>query len=162
MKKLKIYLDTSVISHLQADDVPEKMKDTLTLWERIKQDYFEVYVSDIVFEELDRCEEPKRSFLADKMIQINYQHVENTGNALELADKFVNFGVLREKNLDDCRHIAVAILSGCDIIVSWNFKHIVNPKTIRGVKTITTAEGHKDLMICTPSMLIEEGDFDDS
>ena len=36
MKKLKIYLDTSVISHLQADDVPEKMAITLKLWNDVK------------------------------------------------------------------------------------------------------------------------------
>jgi len=36
MKKLKIYLDTSVISHLQHEDVPEKMKDTLLFWEELK------------------------------------------------------------------------------------------------------------------------------
>lgn len=34
MEKLKIYLDTSVISHLMQEDVPEKMADTLKLWDR--------------------------------------------------------------------------------------------------------------------------------
>lgn len=38
MKKLKIYLDTSTISHLDAQDTPEKMSDTLRLWNRIKDD----------------------------------------------------------------------------------------------------------------------------
>jgi hypothetical protein len=66
-----------------------------------------------------------------------------------------------EKSRDDCRHIALAILSGCDIIVSWNFKHIVNPHTMKGVKVITTAEGYKDLLICTPTMLVEGGVFDE-
>lgn len=32
MSKLKVYLDTSVISHLLQDDVPEKMADTRQLW----------------------------------------------------------------------------------------------------------------------------------
>jgi len=36
MKKTRIYLDTSVISHLDANDTPEKMGDTLRLWEKIK------------------------------------------------------------------------------------------------------------------------------
>lgn len=72
-----------------------------------------------------------------------------------IALPVIDFGILREKSKDDCRHIAVAILTGCDIIVSWNFKQIVNPKTMRGVKMVTTSERYKDLMICTPTMLVE-------
>jgi hypothetical protein len=67
-------------------------------------------------------------------------------------------GILKQKSFDDCQHIAAAILSGCDIITSWNFKHIVNVKTVRGVKVITTLEGYKDLMIYPPSVLLEEGE----
>jgi hypothetical protein len=36
MKKLKIYLDTSVISYPQQEDAPERMKDTLALWEQFE------------------------------------------------------------------------------------------------------------------------------
>lgn len=41
---------------------------------------------------------------------------------------------MKQKSFDDCQHIAAAILAACDIITSWNFKHIVNVKTVRGVK----------------------------
>lgn len=37
MQKLKVYFDTSVISHLAQEDVPEKMADTQKLWEMFKQ-----------------------------------------------------------------------------------------------------------------------------
>jgi hypothetical protein len=65
-------------------------------------------------------------------------------------------GVLGKASFDDRRHISIALLTGCDIIVSWNFKHIVNPKTIKGTKIITLTEGYKDILICSPSMLIGE------
>jgi hypothetical protein len=42
------------------------------------------------------------------------------------------------------------------MIVSWNFKHIVNVKTIQGVKAVMTYEGDKNLMIYPPSALLEE------
>ena len=76
--------------------------------------------------------------------------------SLRDAEKFIDFGVLKRKSYDDCRHIAAAVLAGCDIIISWNFKHIVNVKTIQGVKAVTTYEGYKDLMIYPPSALLEE------
>lgn len=46
MKKLKIYLDTSVISHLKQGDAPDKTADTLKLWEDIKQGKYDVYLSE--------------------------------------------------------------------------------------------------------------------
>jgi len=63
MKKTKIYLDTSVISHLDAPDTPEKMQDTLRLWERIQTGKYEVVLSEVVFDELDGCSEPKKGGL---------------------------------------------------------------------------------------------------
>lgn len=80
---------------------------------------------------------------------------------MELAEKFIDFGILKKKSFDDRQHIAAAILAGCDIITSWNFKHIVNVKKVRGVKTITTLEGYKDLLIYPPSVLLEGDDDDD-
>ncbi|GHT48983.1 hypothetical protein AGMMS49936_11640 [Endomicrobiia bacterium] len=46
-KKLKIYLDTSVISHLSASDAPEKMIDTVKLWEDVVNDVYDILISDI-------------------------------------------------------------------------------------------------------------------
>jgi predicted nucleic acid-binding protein len=62
MKKLKIYLDTSVISHLQADDVPDKKAKTLQFWRFIEQGEYGVYISDLVAAEIEECPEPKKSF----------------------------------------------------------------------------------------------------
>lgn len=161
MKRLKVYLDTSVVSYLYQEDAPEKMQDTLLLWELFKEGVYEVYVSDIVFREIDRCSEEKLNILLDYLDQIEYHEVETDSNTIELAEKFIDFGILKKKSFDDCQHIAAAILAGCDIIISWNFKHIVNVKTVKGVKVITTLEGYKDLMIYPPSVLLEEGDDDE-
>jgi len=155
-RKTKIYLDTSVISHLDAPETPEKMRDTLRLWEKIQAGEYEVVLSEVVFIELSRCLEPKRSLLADSLKEIKYERVESSDKVVALAGKFVDFGILREKSLNDCRHIAAALLSGCDIIVSWNFKHMVCAKTVRGAREIAAKGGYNDIMIFTPSTLIEE------
>jgi rRNA-processing protein FCF1 len=158
MRKLKVYLDTSVISYLYQLDAPEKMKDTLELWELFKKEVYDVYISDIVLREIDGCDNEKLDILLDYLSQINYTIIETSEDTVKLAEKFINFGILKQKSFDDCQHIAAAILSGCDIITSWNFKHIVNVRTVKGVKVITTLEGYKDLLIYPPSVLLEEGD----
>lgn len=160
MRKFKVYLDTSVVSYLYQVDALEKMQNTLDLWELFKNKVYEVYISDIVIREISGCNEEKLKILLDHLDQIDYNIIETDEDTVELAGKFIDFGILKQKSFDDCQHIAAAILAGCDIITSWNFKHIVNVKTVRGVKVITTLEGYKDLLIYPPSVLIECEDDD--
>ena len=60
MRKSKLYLDTSFISHLEAQDTPEKMKDTLLLWGDITNDKYEVYLSNVTLDELSECPEKEQ------------------------------------------------------------------------------------------------------
>ncbi len=154
MKRLKIYLDTSVISHLEQQDAPEKMADTHRLWEQAKAGAFDVVLSNIDFEELLDCAPEKRAMLAEYLTQINYTRVNVNADILRIADQMIDWGILKQKSYDDCQHIAAAIVSGCDAVVSWNFKHIVNHKTMQGVKAITALEGRSDLLIYTPPALL--------
>ena len=55
MRKLKVYLDTSVISHLLQEDVPEKMADTRQLWEMFKDGKYDVYLSTVTLREIEKC-----------------------------------------------------------------------------------------------------------
>lgn len=133
------------------------MKETREVWERIKAGQYEVFISDVVLRELGDCkEEAKRNLLIGHLAEIKYDLIAVDDDIVKLAEKIVTNGVLKQKNIDDCQHIAAAILSNCDIIVSWNFKHIVNVKTIRGIKVITTVEGYKDLLIYQPTALLNE------
>ena len=156
-RKIKVYLDTSVISYLDQQDAPEQMQETREVWERIKAGQYEVFISDVVLRELADCkEEAKRDLLIGHLAEIKYNLIAVDDDIAKLAEKIVTKGVLKKKNIDDCQHIAAAILSDCDIIVSWNFKHIVNVKTIRWIKVITTVEGYKDLLIYQPTALLNE------
>ena len=155
MNKLKVYLDTSVISHLYQEDVPEKMTDTRQLWEMFREEKYDVYLSTVTLEEIEGCPEPKRSQLFDCLEQINYTLVQINSNVAEIAEHIIEMGILTKKSYDDCQHIGAAIISECDCIISWNFKHIVNIKTIRGIRAITNLKGHKPIEILNPSVLLE-------
>ncbi len=156
MKKLKIYLDTSVISHLQAEDVAEKMEFTLKLWEEIKSGLYDVFVSDLVLIELSRCDEPKKSIMFDYLEQIEFEKVKINDEIKSLANKYVSEGIIPSKYEDDAVHIASASVEGCNIIVSWNFKHMVRFKTIIGVNAINKLKGYSDIEIMTPESIVGE------
>lgn len=156
-RKLKVYLDTSVISYLEQDDAPEKMADTRAVWETLKKGDYDIFVSQVVLKELNDCKDlRKKEQFFKHLHEINFNIVSITEDTIALAEKFIDFGILKQKSLDGCQHIAAAILNDCDIIISWNFKHIVNVKTIRGIKVITTMQGRKDLLIYPPTALLEE------
>jgi len=134
MKKPKIYLDTSVISHLDAPDRPEWMADTRKLWEEIQAGRFEALISPVDVLELDACPEPKRLILVKWLQSISYTLLQQTDEVLELAKQYLKAGILPKKSTRDRLHIAYACVYNCDMIVSWNFEHMVNYKTISGVK----------------------------
>jgi predicted nucleic acid-binding protein len=161
MKKLKLYLDTSVISHLDAPDTPDKQEDTRKLWKAIQRGEYEVAISSVTERELVVCGEPKRSTLFRYLGQVSYSVIPLNEQMLVIADKVVELGILTPKSIDDCRHIAAAIVCGCDVIVSWNFKHIVNHKTIQGIKAVTAITGFPEVLIYTPTILMG-GELDDS
>lgn len=158
MSKIKVYLDTSVISHLLQEDVPEKMADTRRLWDMFKNGVYDVYLSTVTLEEVADCPEPKQSYLIDFLNDIHFTVLEVTSEALDVAEQIINMGILTKKSYDDCQHIGTAVTNGCDCIVSWNFKHIVNIKTIRGVRAITNLKGYKPIEILNPSVLLEESE----
>jgi predicted nucleic acid-binding protein len=55
VKKLRIYLDTSVISHLDQQDAPERMAETRKLWEKIKAGEYEVVIANVARAEIEDC-----------------------------------------------------------------------------------------------------------
>jgi len=158
MKKLKLYLDTSVISHLKQDDVLDKMADTLQLWEEIKAGLYEVVISDVTLEEIGKCTPEKRNILFDYLSMIEYSVINSTPEIYDVAEIIIAMGILRPKSYDDCVHISSAVISECDYIISWNFKHMVNIKTINGVRAISLLHGYKQIDIIQPTMLIQKGD----
>ena len=162
MKRQKIYLDTSVISHLEAPDRPDWMADTRKLWEYIKAGRYEVALSPVDIQEVNDCKEPKLSALAKHLQEISYTLLEETDEVTDLATRYLNAGVLTEKSFDDCQHIAYACVYNCDMIISWNFKHMVNVNTITGVKGVNALAGYKEMPIYTPTMLISGGIEDDT
>ena len=155
MRRLKVYLDTSVVSHLMQEDVPAKMADTLQLWQLFLKGIYEVYVSTVTLEEISACPEPKRSRLREYLGEISFTTLDISNDAAEVAQQIIDMGILTQKSYDDCQHIGAAVVNECDCIISWNFKHIVNIKTIRGVRAITNLKGYRPIEILNPSVLLE-------
>lgn len=102
MKKMKIYLDTSVISHLDHPDAPEKMSDSQKLWEMFKTGKYTAVLSNVTLDEINRCRDKKLEILMEYLAQIEYEVIFADENTIKLAEKFIDFGILKQKSFDDC------------------------------------------------------------
>ena len=113
-------------------------------------------------EELDKCSPEKLGCLKNYLSEVRLILLEKNTESEELAKLYVASNVLSEKHIDDCRHIAYACAANCDIIVSWNFRHIVNHKTISGIKSVNAIAGYKEMAIYIPTILISSEENDDT
>ncbi|MCL2839940.1 MAG: PIN domain-containing protein [Defluviitaleaceae bacterium] len=154
MRKLKVYLETSVLSHLDQQDAPDKMNDTLVLWDEIKQGLYDVYISDVVIDEITSNAELKRARLFEYLTEIEYTLIDVNNEIRAYANKIVEAGILSNKHYNDCLHIASAVVNDCQLLLSWNFRHMVKIKTINGVRSISAALGYHGIDIYQPSALI--------
>ena len=82
---------------------------------------------------------------------------EITDDIHSIAESIILNGVLPEKNYNDCLHIASAIANACDCVVSYNFKHLVNIQTIKGVRAISNLHGNGNIDIVSAITLIQRG-----
>lgn len=156
MKKIRLYLDTSVPSFLFADDSPEKLDVTVRFWDILKLGLYDVIVSDILLAEISRSKTPSSQELEEKLAEIVMEVVSVDEDVYSLSQKYIDEGIIPQKYQDDALHIALATFNEADALISWNFKHIVKLKTIRGVNGINRMLGFKELEILTPQSWIQE------
>ena len=155
MKNLKIYLETTVFNFKFADDSPDKKQDTIRLFDEISQGKYIPYTSDYVLQELLRAEEYKRTQMVNLIEQYKIILLKPDKNAENLADKYVSENIIPIKYRTDGIHIAMATINDLDIIVSFNFQHIVKLRTIIGTESINLREGYKRIGIFCPTEVIE-------
>jgi hypothetical protein len=107
-------------------------------------------------DEIHDCPEPKHTFMLITLAGIDYTLCDaNDEAAAKLAEMYVQAGGLPPRSKDDAMHIAYATLAECDIIASWNFKHVTNIRAAKAVEQVNAEQGYKRLEIYSPQSLIE-------
>jgi predicted nucleic acid-binding protein len=149
MKKLRIYIDTSVIGGYFDD---EFNVDTRLLFDEILRGEYKLVISDLTVRELVNAPKSVRTLLRN--LKIDFEIIAVTQESIDLATHYINEKVVGQTSMDDCIHIATATIHKLDLLVSWNFKHIVNVLRIRGYNSINLRNGYSTLEIRSPKDLI--------
>ena len=150
-KKIKVYLDTSVISALFDDRNPERQDLTKRFFDEIES--FKVYISEVVLAEIDDTKDVQlKSKLRTTAVSFEILSIDE--EVRRLANEYVKHGAIPSEYSEDALHIAISTLDGIDYLLSWNFRHIVRVKTRRIVDMVNLSLGYPDLKIATPAELI--------
>lgn len=152
--KPRLYFDTSVFGGVYDDEFEEI---SILLFEKVKLGQIICVYSDLSEAELKNAPEKVRRFFID-FPKDNTELVEVTEEAYLLAEKYLAEKVVGQTSADDCRHIATATINKVDILVSWNFKHIVNVFRIRGYNSINLRCGYPQLDIRSPKEIVYNED----
>jgi hypothetical protein len=86
---------------------------------------------------------------------LEYEEYDVNDKMLYLAEKYMEQKIVSEKYYNDVLHIAVATVLKVDVLVSWNFKHIVNLNKIKLFNLVNLREGYNVLEIRSPREVIE-------
>jgi predicted nucleic acid-binding protein len=146
----RFYFDTSVFGGVFDAEFEE---ETILLFEKLKLGQIKCVYSNLTESELIKAPFQVKDFFAE--INDNQKElIHVTPEAFELAQAYLNEKVVGQTSLNDCIHIAVATLSKVDILVSWNFKHIVNVYRIRGYNSVNLRLGYSTLEIRSPKEIV--------
>ncbi|TXE19476.1 type II toxin-antitoxin system VapC family toxin [Psychroflexus gondwanensis] len=146
MKKQRIYLDTSVFGGYFDKEFKEF---TAPLFERIFIGEFTILLSTMIDEELEFAPERIKT-LFSKLDDSCTEFLKDTDEAVDLASQYIEEKVVGQTSYADCLHIALATVYQADLLVSWNYKHIVNIERIRGYNSINIKNGYRHLEIRSP------------
>ena len=147
----RVYIDTSIIGGYFDEEFEFYTKQ---FFEKVEQGKFKIIISDILTTELQGAPDEVLTFY-DSVSPTQVEYVEQTKDSIWLGEEYLNEGVVGKASRTDCRHIALATMINADILVSWNFKHIVNIKRIRGYNSVNIRNGHRILEIRTPREILE-------
>ncbi len=151
---IRVYADTSVFGGVFD---PEFERASREFFDEVRSRRFRLVISAPVRDELARAPAQVRELLSDMAEYV--EAVEATVEAVALRRAYLDAGVVSSRYATDALHVAVATVTGCEVIVSWNFRHIVNFERIPMYNKINAVNGYNPIAIYSPLEVLadEEG-----
>lgn len=154
MKVPRVYLDTSVLGG--CFDAAFGVW-SLKLLDEVRDGRFIPVLSDLVAIEVATAPANVQTCYVD-VTSRQAEILAVTDAALDLADQYQRRGILTAKFANDGLHIAMATVADVDLLVSWNFKHIVHFDKIRRFNAVNLEFGYKPIQIFSPREVISYDD----
>ena len=149
MKNLRVYVDTSVFGGIFDD---EFQNQSALFFEQIRNNQFILVTSAVVQTEIENAPVHVLDFFCELLPFAEIVEIDQ--RALRLRDAYLKAKIVTNKFSNDALHVALATVSNCSVIVSWNFKHIVHFDKIPLYNAINVLEGYHQIAIYSPLEVI--------
>ena len=157
MRKLKLYLETSVWNFFFADDAPEKKEVTKEFFDLAHKGVYEIYISNAVLTEIDRAPQLIKRQLEDLIGQCRPKTIEVIPEMEDLAGKYIEDKIVPEKKWEDALHVAVATVAEVDLVITWNYRHLANFRKSELFNSVNLKHGYiKTIGILTPMEVMSD------
>ena len=150
MHRPRVYVDNSVISGTQDEEFAEESR---LFFEQVREGIYRVLISDISYDEMEQAPVEAREMVTD-LPDDALEEAEINDEVRSLADAYVSAGVLTRKREYDALHIAAATVARADLLLSWNFDHMVNYDRIRKFNAVNLLNGYGTLEIRSPREVV--------
>ena len=148
-RRIRVYADTSVFGG--AFD-PEFRRASRAFFEQVRQGRFTLVISPVLRREAMNAPPWVRD-LYEELLPLA-EGLEVDQEVVRLADAYVAAGIVPPLFYDDALHVALATVSGCTAIVSWNFKHVVHLGKIPLYNALNATNGYRPIEIRSPREVI--------
>lgn len=150
MRRLRLYCDTSVFGGCFDEGFSEASN---RLFEKVREEAFRLVVSQTTLDELD--EAPKRvQEVLHCLPPDRVELIKPSPEIVALREEYLKAGIVGPSSKGDATHIAAATIARVDMIVSWNFKHIVHYDKISGYHGVNLLNGYTAIPIYSPPEVV--------
>jgi len=150
MAIIRVYADTSVFGGVfdEGFEAPSQ-----AFFDQVRNGRFHLVTSALVQEEIKPAPKYVQEFF-DRTLPV-VEVVEVSEETLRLRDAYLEAGIVSSQWSEDALHVALATVSGCSLIVIWNFKHIVHFEKIPLYNAVNVLKGHSNVGIFSPLEVIQ-------
>jgi hypothetical protein len=145
-KTPRIYIDTSVIGGCFDEEFQEWSN---ALFNDIRMGLFEPLISSVIVEEIEAAPEIVKSKF-EELLFLGSQILTPDKQSIELMRQYAKHKIIPLKYRNDMLHIAIATVANADILVSWNFKHIVRYDKIMRFNAVNLENNYHEIAIYSP------------
>ena len=149
----KLYLDSSVFGYAANERAGDKYADSNLLLRQISEGYFEAYVSEVVEAEIKAAYIKNREILLRKLVP-EIVVLKEKSEVLRLAREIISAGIIPDNYFNDSVHIAYTVLNELDVLLSYNYKHLVNMEVELALQELLKRTGRKIIYIKTPAEVV--------
>ena len=155
MHKIRVYADTSVFGGTQDKEFNE---NSLKFFSKVENGEFLLLLSTETLRELSGAPEEVKTVLLN-LPEGSIEEVPIDYEVRDLANEYIAAKVIGPSSLSDALHVAAATVAGADLIISWNFKHIVSFNRIRGYNSVNIRFGYRTMTILSPKEVSDENEI---